>query len=425
MKIDVEALDEVRKKIEVILPDDKITSLREEIYNDLKKRAKIKGFRPGKIPRPIITSYYKDYIEEELKKKMVESTMSEVLLAAKVEPVTEPFVDFIEEEGRFGYSLECEVIPEIELPEYKGVEVEVEPVSVADEEVEKRIEGLRETHAQIQTKEPGVTAEKGNLVVVRYQGYIDDKPVKDIKADAYPLELGAASLLPEFENTLYGMKVDDEREVNVQFPDDYPDKDVASKSVLFKVYMKEIREKIKPEVNDEFAKDLSFEDMDALREGMRKEITKEKETAKRQLVSQKIVDKLLNAIEIPVPKRSLEKRVETMLQDARTRLNMDKFPEEERRNLEANFRKDFEAKAQERIRTEIVLYKIAGKEGITADESDIQGRMQKMAEDMRRPYEDVKTFYEQYNLIGNLRDGIIQEKTLNLLIDNAIIKENA
>ncbi len=137
------------------------------------------------------------------------------------------------------------------------------------------------------------------------------------------------------------------------------------------------------------------------------------------------MEKLIQAVEIPVPPRSLERRIESMLQDARNRLNMDRFPEEERLKLEANFRQDFEAKAEEKIKSEIILFKIAAKENITADEGDVQGRMQKMAEETRRPYEDVKAFYEEYNLLANLREGIIQEKTLNFLMDNAIIKENA
>jgi trigger factor len=425
LKIDVEAIDKVRKKVEVILPEEKITELREAIYGDLKKKAKIKGFRPGKIPRAVISSYYKEYIEEELKKKAVESTMTQALSEAKVEPISEPVVDFIDEEGRFGYSLECEVLPEIELPEYKGIEVEAEPVSVTEEEIDKRIDGLRETHAQMQTREAGSVAEKGNFLVVSYQGYHDDKPMKDVKADAYPLELGATSLLPEFENTLYGMAAGEEKEATVNFPEDYPDKDIASKAILFKIALKEIREKIRPEVNDDFAKDLNFENMDALRQGMKKEIIKEKETARKQAIAQNLLDTLNKAVEVPVPKRMLEKRVESMLQDARQRLNMDRFPVAERVNLEANFRKEFEGRAEERIKSEILIFKIAAKEGITAEDGDVQGRMQKMAEETRRPYEDIKSFYEQYNLLGSLIESIVQEKTVSFLMDNAIIKEKA
>jgi trigger factor len=424
MKIEVEALDKVRKKIEVILPDETIAGLREGIYNELKKRAKIKGFRPGKIPRPILMNFYKDHIEEEVRKKMVETTMRFALAEAKVEPIAEPLVDFIEEEGRSGYTLECEVLPEIEMPEYKGVEVQVEPITVTGEEIDKRIDGLAEMHAQIQTKEADAVAEKGDFLVLKYQGYQNGKPLKEVKSEAYPVELGAANLMPEFESTLYGMKPGEEKEATIHFPDDYPDKDIASKDILFKLSLKELRQKIRPEINDDFAKDLNFDNMEAMREGMVKEIEKEKESARKQAISRQIIEKLIQAVEIPVPPRSLERRIESMLQDARNRLNMDRFPEEERLKIEANFAKEFEAKAEEKIKSEILLFKIATKEGISADEGDVQGRMQKMAEETRRPYEDVKAFYEEYNLVANLREGILQEKTLNFLMDNAIIKEN-
>lgn len=137
MNVDVESLDKVRKKVQVLLPEEQLLELRESIYEELRKKAKIKGFRPGKVPKSIITTYYKDYIEEELQTRIVQSTMGEALTTANVEPVSEPIVNFIEEEGRHGYELECEVIPDIELPHYKGVEVEVEAINVTDEDVEK------------------------------------------------------------------------------------------------------------------------------------------------------------------------------------------------------------------------------------------------------------------------------------------------
>jgi trigger factor len=425
MKVEVETLDNVRKRVEVILPEEKITEIEEKIYEELKKGAKVKGFRPGKIPRSIITHYYKDYIDEELKKRMVQSTMADALSMAKVEPIIEPYVDFLEEEGRHGYKLECEVLPEIELPSYKGVGVEVEAIKVTDEDMEKKIESLRQMHAEMITKEGDIGAQKGDFVVIKYQGYMNGKPVKDIATEAYPLEIGATALMPEFENTLIGMKAGDEREVEIKFPEDYPDKEIASKTILFKLLLKEIREKRLPEVNDEFAKDLNFENMTSLKDGLKKEIEKEKEGARKRDVTQKITESLINGMDIPVPKRLLEKRIEMMVQDAKSRFKTDKLNEEEQRTLESNLKKEFEQRAQERIRIDIVLSKIAEKEGIKVDDNDIHERIKKIAEDTKRPYDDIKSFYEHYNLTENLKSSVVEEKTINFLRDNAIIREKS
>jgi trigger factor len=425
MKVEVTEVDRVRKKIEVTFPEEKFLELREGIYDELKKKAKIKGFRPGKVPKSIITTYYKDYIDEEVKRKMVEVSMADALSEAKVEPLTEPLVDFLEEEGRYGYTLECEVVPEVELPAYKGLEVEVEAVNVADEDVKKRITGLREMHAEMISKEPGVEARKGDFVIVKYQGYSNGKPLKDVATEAYPLELGSGNLLPDFENAIFGMKAGEEKEINVNFPDDYPDKDIARKTILFKISVKEIREKRLPEVNDEFAKDLNYDNMEKLEEGLREEIRKEKEKARSQSISQKLIETLINSVEIPVPERVREKRVEAMMQDAQVRFNTERFTEEERRQFEDNFRKDFEKRAEERIRGDIILAKIADKEEIKLEESDIYERIKKLAEDTKRSYDDVKSFYEKNNMMDYLKDMILQEKTLDFLKGNAVIKEKS
>lgn len=425
MKVQVENVDSIRKKVEVILPDEKINELRETIYSELQKQAKIKGFRPGKVPRPMIISYYKEYIDDELKKRMVQETMYEALEEAKINPVGQPVVDFVDETDKHGYVLECEVLPDVELPAYKGIEVEVEPIGVTDDDVAKRIDGLQQMHAEIVTKEGDRGAQKGDLVIVKYQGYENGKPIKDIATEAYPVELGASTLMPEFENELFGMKENEEKEITVSFPDDYPDKDIAKKTLQFKVTMKEIKEKHLPEINDEFAKDLNFENMEALQKSLRDEILREKENVRSKEIAQKIMDTLIGSVEIPVPKILLEKRVDAMIEDAKSRFKADRLTAEEARAIEERFRKDFEKSAETRIKTEIMITKISEKEGINADENDVQERIKKIAEDAKRPFNDIRDFYEQYNLLSGLRSSIIEERTIGFLRDNAMIKEKS
>lgn len=425
MKVQVETLDSVRRKVEVLLPVETVDEIRETIYEEVKKHAKIKGFRPGKIPKTIITQYYKDYIDEEVKKKMVENTMYEALLEAKVEPIMEPHVDFLEKEGEHGYVLECEVLPDIELPEYKGITVEVEPVNVTDEDVDKRIEGLQQMHAEIVAKEPDAVAEQNDFVVIKYQGYLDGQPVKEVVAESYPVELGKAMLMPEFESGLVGMKANEEKDIEITFPEDYPDKSIASKTLVFKVTMKEVKQKRLPEINDEFAKDVSYENMDALKQGMKNELTKEKEGVRERETTQKIMETLLKDMTVPIPQRLLDKRMEAMLEEAMSRYQPDKFSAEEMQSIKLRMREEFGKRAEDRLRAEIVLARIAEKEGIKADANDVEERIKKIAEDANKTYNEIRSIYEQYNLIGGLKSAIIEEKAVNLLRDNAVIKEKS
>jgi len=425
MKVQVETLDSVRKKVEVLLPVETVDEIRETIYEEVKRHAKIKGFRPGKIPKAIITQYYKDYIDEEVKKKMVENTMYEALLEAKVEPVMEPHVDFLEKEGEQGYALECEVLPEIELPEYKGIEVEVEPVNATNEDVDRRIEGMQQMHAEIIAKEPDGAADKGDFVIIKYQGYHDGQPVKEVAAESYPVELGNAMLMPEFEKGLIGMKANEERDIELTFPEDYPDKSIASKTLVFKVTMKEVKQKRLPEVNDEFAKDVSYENVEALKQGVKGELIKEKEAARDRETTQKIMDALLRDMTVPVPKRLLDKRLDGMLEEAMSRYQPGQFTAEEMQSIKLRMREEFGKRAEDRLRAEIVLARIAEKEGIKADNSDVEERIKKIAEDAKKTYNEIRSVYDQYNLIGGLKSAIIEEKAVNLLRDSAVIKEKS
>ena len=274
MKVEVESVDRVRKSIEVILDDEKVNELRDEIYDALKRQAKVKGFRPGKAPRSVLATLYKDYVDDELKKKIVEETMGEALTETKVEPVSEPRIEFLEKENRYGYKMECEVEPEFDLPPYEGIEAEVEKIEVTDADMDARIKAMQEMHTQLIEREAGAAAQKGDFVVVKYQGFHNGKPVKDVKSDSYPLDLGDPNVMPEFESNLIGVKIGEEKEIELKFADDYPDKDIAGKPILMKVEIKEIKEKRLPELNDDFAKDIGSENMEVLKAEVRKDARK-------------------------------------------------------------------------------------------------------------------------------------------------------
>jgi trigger factor len=423
MKVDVENLDRVRKKIQVSLEEDKVRVLRDSVFEEVRRRASIKGFRPGKVPRSIIENYYKDVIDEEAKKKIVESTMAEAFLEAKVNPVSEPQVVFPEDGSGVGYSMECEVLPEFELPPYKGLDAEVDQLKITEEEVDNRVEALRQIHASLVDKAAEEPASNGDLVIIQYEGFRQGKPVKDIKSDAYAVALGAPGLMPEFQEGLMGMKVNEEKELTIDFPEDNPDKSVAGKQVVFKIRVKEIKQQQSPELNDEFAKDAGFEDMVRLREGLTAELQKEKDSRKKMAANEAIVDALLAGTDIPVPPRMLQKRVDAMAQDARMRMRADRLGAEQEARIAMALKKEMEPEAEKRIRAEMGLSKIAEAEGITVDDADVDERLRRIAEDTKRAYDYVKDFYEKNDLIDGLQASILEEKSLEFVKSNATIRE--
>jgi trigger factor len=249
--------------------------------------------------------------------------------------------------------------------------------------------------------------------------------LKEVASESYPVELGTSALMPEFENGVLGMKENEERDVEIPFPDDYPDKNIASKTLLFKITMKEIKQKRLPQINDDFAKDLSYENMEALKAATKEELLKEKEGLQNRETTEKILDALMKNLTIDVPKRLLDKRVAGMIDEALSRYQPGRLSEADMKAIEERLRAEFTTRAENRLKTEIVLHRIAGEEGITTSDEDVEERLKKIAEDANKTYNEMKGLYEQYNLIGGLKSSIIEEKTIAFLKENAVIKEKA
>jgi trigger factor len=423
MKVEVESLDRVRKKLQVSVEEDKVRVLRESVFEEVRKNARIKGFRPGRVPRSIIENYYKDMINEEVKKKIVESTMAEAFMEAKVNPVSEPQVGFPEEGGDTGYSIECEVLPDFELPQYKGLDVEIDQLKITDEEVDNRVEGLRNMHSPLVDRAAEESASDGDLVIIQYEGFHEGKPVKDVKSDAYPVALGTPGLMPEFQDGLMGMKAGEEKDVTVDFPADNPDKTVAGKQVVFKIRVKEIKHQQIPDLTDEFAKDVGFEDLARLKEGVAAELQKEKDAQKKMAANAAIIDALLAGMDIPIPPRMLEKRVAGMMQDARMRMRAERLGPEQEARIAMALRDEMGPEAEKRIRAEMILSKIAETEGITVEDTEVEERLRRIAEDTKRTFDYIKDFYEKNDLLDGLQAGLMEEKSLEFVKNNATIRE--
>jgi trigger factor len=231
--------------------------------------------------------------------------------------------------------------------------------------------------------------------------------------------------MPEFESGLLGMKAGEEKDITITFPEDYPDKKIASKTLIFKVSVKEIKKKRLPQINDEFAKDLSYENMDALKQGIRDELIKEKEGVRDREITQKMIDALLKDRDVPVPQRLLEKRLEGMIEETMSRYQQNRLSADEMSAIAARMKAEFGKRTEDRLRAEVVLARIAEKEGIKAEAWEVEERLKKIAEEANKTYDEIRSVYEQYKLMNGLKSAIIEEKTVNLLRDNAVIKEKA
>ena len=422
MKTSVEEISSIKKKVFIEIPEDQVNKEVESFYKDLGKKAKIKGFRPGKVPRNILERYFKDYVKTEVVQKLIQDTYPQALSEIDLQPVSPPVIDPGEFEGgkSFQYSAVIEVKPDIKLEGYTGLKIEGKKEEVKDEEVEERLRALQNLHANLKTISEARPIQAGDYVIVDYEASMGGKPLEGGKAIDFTVEVGSGQFIPALEEKLIGLKPEEEKEIEVSFPEDYGYQKWAGKTISFHVKIKEIKEKILPPLDDEFAKDLgdysSFEELKAKLKG---EIEKEKELVLERQLKDQVVDQLLEANPFEVPESLVEEQAKAMVSDTKLKLAAQGVVLKNLGVTEEKLQEDYKAMAQKQVKTFLILDKIASQEGIAVTDEEADDRLKEMAERMHQKFDVVKRYYEKNELLPEVKAGIIRDKILNFLLEKA------
>ncbi len=422
MKANVEEISSIKKKISVEIPEDQVTKEVNSFYKELGRTAKIKGFRPGKVPRNILERYFKDYVKTEIVRKLIEDTYPEALSETHLEPVSPPAVDpgeFLEGKP-FQYSAVIEVKPEIKLEGYTGLKIEGKREEAKDEEVEERLKALQNLHANLNTVPDGRPIRAGDFVIVDYEASEGGKPLEGGKAVDFTVEVGSGQFIPAFEEKLIGLKPEEEKEIEVTFPGDYGYPKWAGKTLSFHARIKEIKEKILPPLDDEFARDLGeYASLEELKAKLKGEIGKEKEAVLDRQLRDQVVDQLLEANSFEVPESLVEEQVKALVSDTKLKLAAQGVALKNLGVSEEKLQEDYKAMAQKQVRTFLILEKIAGQEGIAATDEEAEDRLKEMSERMHQQFDVVKRYYVKNGLLPEVKAGILRDKALKFLLDKA------
>ena len=422
MNVSVEEISSIKKKISVEIPEDEVMREVDSFYKDLGKKAKIKGFRPGKVPRNILERYFKDYVKAEVVQKLIGESYPKALTEANLEPVAPPVIDPGEfNEGKsFQYSAVIDVKPDIKLEGYTGLKIEGKKEELKDEEVEQRLKSLQNLHANLKTVSEGRPIQTGDYVIVDYEASVGGKPLEGAKALDFTVEVGSGQFIPTFEEKLIGLNPGEEKEIEVSFPEDYGYQKWAGKTILFHVKIKEIKEKILPVLDDEFAKDLGdYSSLEELKTKLRGEIEKEKELALERQLKDQVVDQLLEANPFEVPESLVEEQAKALASDMKLRLAAQGMDLKNLGVTEEKLQGDYKAMAQKQVKTFLILEKIASQEGIAATDEEADERLKEMAERMHQKFDVVKRYYEKNGLLPEVKAGILRDKTLHFLLEKA------
>ena len=426
MKVSVEQTSEITSRVNVELSEEAVSRQLKKAYNRLNRSAKVKGFRPGKVPLTILKRHYGDQVNHEVGLELVNDTLMEALEQTGMEVVSQSDLDreVLQEGEPFRYSFVVEVKPQVHAQDYKNIPAKRPPLEVSDEEVAAELALRRQTNFHLRSLEEPRPIQQGDHAVLDFKTFADGKPVPDGEARGFHLEVGSNRFNPEFENELLGASKGEEREIQVAFPLDYGNKNLAGKKATFQVAVKDIKEKVLPELNDEFAKNLGeFESLEDLRSAIRQELESSKRKRIDDEVWVQICDELLNRNPFEVPKSMVEQELQRMLDTIRFRLSSQNLTLEQAGMDEDTFKERNRQMAEKRVRTSILLERISHQEGFEVSDEELDQGLHSAAEKMNQPYDKVRDFYVRSNMMDSYRHQLLEDKVINFLQDQADITE--
>ena len=422
MKVNVESPSNTERRVEVFIPKEEVIGKLEEVFKELEREAKIKGFRPGKAPRRVIEATYGSYIFEEVSSRLVSQSFEKALEEVSVIPISRPRIikDKIERDKEFHYTAVFEVIPEFEVKEYIGIELKKQKREVKEEDVERVLNQLRERGAQAKPIGEDREVRTGDYLIIDYVGTLDGKPVKDLKAKDAQVIVGDKRLMAEFEDNLIGMKKGEEKEFEFTYPEDFQMKGVAGKTIKFTATVKEILEKILPELDDDFSKDLGEENLEGLKKKIREDLEKRVNKEFEDKLKGELIKVLLERNPIDVPPSLIEN--ETLRLKREFALNL------ERHGLKLPVLNDeaggnFRNRAEQNVKASIILGAIARKEGVQVDEDEVDNKLIEISKSAAVTFQKVREIYEKNNMIDSLKASLVEDKVLNFLIEKSDVKE--
>lgn len=412
--------------LNVEVDEEQVATALDKAFRKVVKKVNVPGFRKGKVPRGIFEarfgaeSLYQDAIDI-----LLPSAYIEAVEQTGIEPVDRPEVDVEQfEKGKsFKFKAKVTVKPEVTLGEYKGIEVEAADTDVTDEEIAQELERLQQRHAELIVVDEG-PVQQGDTAIIDFEGFLDGKPFEGGKGERYSLELGSGTFIPGFEEQVVGLNIAEEKEINVTFPENYQSEELAGKPAVFKVKLHEIKRKKLPELDDEFAKDISeFETLEEYKQDLAAKLKERKEKEAQAARETAVIDKAAEAAEVDVPDVMIDHEVEHMVKDFENRLRMQgmnldmyfKFSGQTKEALEEQMRED----AAKRVRNNLVLEAIAKAENLEVTEEDTAEELEKLSGMYNISVDELRKMFTDNGYINTLTADLKVRKAVKFLVEHS------
>lgn len=427
MKAKLEIVDSVRQSVDVEVSAETVDKAYKTVLDQMRKEVKVPGFRKGKVPDDMIYSRYGQELQSEVMKQVIQDTYPAAVAEVGANPISSPSVlpsGDLAKGNAFTYKATFEIYPEVEPREYDKFSLEKEKVSVSSEEVDAELARLQMQMTQLEPAENDGVGE-GMVAMIDFRGTADGNNFPGSEADNYVVDFGSGNLLKEFEKQIEGMKAGEKRSIEFTYPKDYFREEIAGKNGMFDVDVKEVRKKIVPELDDEFAKSLgNYKNLKEVKGELKTRIEQFKESIQKNRLMEQAIRLLIEKHQdIEVPTTLVDAELGNMLEQIKKQLEsqgktIDDAKIDPKEFVAANMKE-----ATDRARGYMLVSAIAKKEGVEVGDEEVDARIKQFAEQNRQAFDKVKAQIQKENQIGHIKSQLVFEKTLDLVIGKAKVKE--
>lgn len=424
MKANWEKTEKNSGVLTVEIPEDVVAEAIDKAYIKVRKEVNLPGFRKGKIPRNILEKRFGiEIFYEEASHILLQDSYPKAIEETTIEPVDKPEIDIEQmEAGKpFIYKATVTVKPKVELGEYTNLGFEKVDKTITDEEINVEIDRIRGQHAVLEVAEEGATIENGDTAVIDFVGSVNGVEFPGGAGENHPLVIGSGSFIPGFEEQLVGKKTGEQVDVEVSFPEEYHAEHLAGKPAVFKVTINEIKRKVLPALDDEFAKDNNFDSVDAFKEDVTNKLKEKAASESQREYENKVVEKVLENSDVEVPAVMVDDKVEEMLKEMEQSLSQQGL------DLETYFqftgssleqaKEQIRPQAEQDVKFSLIIEAIVAKEGMDVTDEDFQKELENIAKAYNQEVDKIKPILESQR--PAIEDGIKRRKAFELILKNS------
>lgn len=416
MQVTVSRISPIMMELQIEVSPDKVKVEVEKAYVTLSRRAHVKGFRPGKAPRSVLTHLYGPQVANDVANTIVNDTLPKALTEQNVTPVSQPMVEagLIDAAQAFSYKARFEVQPDIEDVKYEGFELKRPNATVTDKMVEEQLEQLRGARAQLKAPEKERASQNGDVLTIDFELAFEGKTLKDGGGKGLQIELGAGQALPELESGLVGKKVGDSAKINAKFPDNHPRDEFRGKTGEFTVTVREVTERVKPALDDEFAKGMgNFQTLVELRADIHTKLEKMMKDRAETSLAEQIVDKLneMNPCDVPPSLVEQQRRISEQEIVMQMRRSGQRMTKEQAETIADQLQKD----AEKKVRAGLLMAAIAKKQGFKVNDEDMEKGLAELAEETGKNVAKLRVEYRDKTKRDILIGMILEDKILDFI----------